>query len=215
MQEDELEALKDNRAATEAVALATSDEARLGVIYAMHVLQYAGGADRGDFGFGLAASSYYNKGNHLIGIDELDVYRAGNAYGYAQVSEALNTDDEHQAALEQALADAKAGFDDGIQACIDDFTAHAEAEHQQSADSMATFMSHLTSITNASYDNMVAVGASAEADLAASNTVRREEFATYTQAQLDAFNADVDATAAKVELWFGDRLEWVEKLYDS
>jgi hypothetical protein len=59
------------------------------------------------------------------------------------------------------------------------------------------------------------LGAEAEADLLASNNGRREAFATYAQGHLDAFNADVDAQVAKVETWFGDRLDWVDKLYDS
>jgi hypothetical protein len=199
LQDDELAALQDNRDAAESLALSLTEEARLGVIYAMHVLQYAGGADRGNFGFGLSGSSYYNKGNALIGIDELDLYRRPNAHGYAQVSENLNTDDVHHANLEQALEDAKTGFDDAIKACVDDFTAHAEAEAQQSADTMADYMATLADITSYSYDDMVALGAEAEADLLAANNDRRDAFATYAQGHLDAFNADVDAQAAKVE----------------
>lgn len=85
-QVEELAALQDNRAATEAAANAAANQAKLDVIYSMHVLRYAGGRDLGSFGFGSGASSYYGKGNHLTGIDELDLYRESNSYGYAQVA---------------------------------------------------------------------------------------------------------------------------------
>lgn len=71
----ELKLLGDSRAAFEATMDSLRDEAKLGVIYNMHVLQYAGGADRGPFGFGAAASSFYGKGNGLTGVDELDLFR--------------------------------------------------------------------------------------------------------------------------------------------
>lgn len=121
--DSELALLQDSRAAFEATASSLKDEAQLGVIYAMHVLQYAGGKDNGPFGFGHAASSYYGKGNSLTGVDELDLFRVDGEYqGYAQVS---SGPDAHHANLEQALDDAKAGFDDAIEACIADFEAHA------------------------------------------------------------------------------------------
>lgn len=50
----------------------------------MHVIRYAGGRDLGSYGFGQAASSYYGKGQNLTGIDDLDLFRVKNAYGYAQ-----------------------------------------------------------------------------------------------------------------------------------
>jgi hypothetical protein len=95
----ELAALQDNRAATEAAALALKGEAQLETIYALHVLQYAGGANNGPFGFGLGASSYAGKGNKATGVDELDLFRNPNPNGhnYAQVS---SGPDQHHANLE-------------------------------------------------------------------------------------------------------------------
>lgn len=57
------------------------------IIYAMHVIRYAGGKDLGSFGFGQGASSFHGKGNSLTGIDELDLWRAPTRLGYAQVQD--------------------------------------------------------------------------------------------------------------------------------
>jgi ABC-type transporter Mla subunit MlaD len=136
----ELKLLGDSRAAFEATMNSLRDEAKLSVIYNMHVLQYAGGADRGPFGFGAAASSFYGKGNQLTGVDELDLFRVegSNQYGYAQVAnEELASPgdiDAHHATLKSNLDSAKAGFDEAIAACIADFEAHATSEHQEAAD---------------------------------------------------------------------------------
>jgi predicted DNA-binding protein YlxM (UPF0122 family) len=86
-QSDELVLLQDARAAAEAAAQSKAEELKKDVIYSMHVLRYAGGKDLGGYSFGNFASSYYGKGNHLTGIQELDLYRVENKYGYAQVAD--------------------------------------------------------------------------------------------------------------------------------
>jgi hypothetical protein len=214
LQVEELAALRDNRAATEASADAAAEQAKLGVIYAMHVLQYAGGKDRGNFGFGLGASSFYGKGNGLTGVDELDLYREGNYHGYAQVKD-ITSDDVHHADLVASLEGAKQDFDDAMQACIDDFTAHAEAEHQQAADTRDQLINDLYDMAVAAHEDLLALGQSSEDTLKADNDARRSAFYDHTQEKLDAFTADIATQEGKVVAWFGDRLEWVAKLFDS
>ena len=124
--------LQDSRAAAEA-GMATGFEAsRKNVIYAIHVLRYAGGEDLGAFGFGNFASSYYGKGNSLTGIDELDSFRLPNSHGYAQVADEpkghINNDDSQTAKLEILLGEAKAEFDAMLQACRDEFGALVAGE---------------------------------------------------------------------------------------
>jgi hypothetical protein len=161
LQVEELGALRDNRAATEASADAAAEEAKLGVIYAMHVLQYAGGKDRGNFGFGLGASSYYGKGNALTGVDELDLYREPNYHGYAQTKD-INSDDVHHADLVSALEGAKQDFDDAMQACIDEFTAHANAESQEAADKRDMLINDLYEMARDAHDDLLALGQQSE-----------------------------------------------------
>jgi len=109
--------LRDARDAEEATALSEKEGFANQVIYAMHILRYAGGRDSGSFGFGNAPSSYYGKGNSLTGIDSLDNYRLPSTYGYAQVGEVgapilkLNDDEENRDRQEASLEDAKLGFD--------------------------------------------------------------------------------------------------------
>ena len=59
------------------------------------------------------------------------------------------------------------------------------------------------------------LAASSKAALAASNEARNANFLATTQATLDAFNAEVDALIEKIDGWFADRIEWVNKLYDD
>jgi len=100
-------------------------------------------------------------------------------------------------------------------ACIGDFSAHAEAEHDEAGDVYDNYLAQLTAHAEAAYDDMVALGESTEAQLAADNDARRAAFYDYSQGLLDAFHADIDVHLGKVDAWFGDRLEWIEKLYDS
>ena len=85
-QDEEASLLADARAAAEAIATSEAERLKKEIIYAMHVIRYAGGKDKGQFGFGLGASGFYGKGNGLTGIDELDLWRTPNGSGYAQVS---------------------------------------------------------------------------------------------------------------------------------
>ena len=67
--------LQNYRSALEAAASSNSEKIQRDVIYAMHVLRYAGGALANDTAFGLGASSYLNGGTGLTGIPELDEIR--------------------------------------------------------------------------------------------------------------------------------------------
>ena len=67
--------LQNYRSALEAAAASGSEKIQRDVIYAMHVLRYAGGALANDSAFGLGASSYLRGGTGLTGIPELDEIR--------------------------------------------------------------------------------------------------------------------------------------------
>ena len=67
--------LQNYRSALEAAASSNSEKIQRDVIYAMHVLRYAGGALANDTTFGLGASSYLGSGTSLTGIPELDEIR--------------------------------------------------------------------------------------------------------------------------------------------
>lgn len=95
----------------------------------MHVLRYGGGKDSLDTGFGKAASSYLGLGNSLTGIDTLDNFRLQNPHNYAQVSDKINSQDEHFTKLQDMLSDSKAEFDTVIKTARDEFAAKiAEAK---------------------------------------------------------------------------------------
>ena len=71
LQDEKMNALKDSRAATEQTARSQAEALRKDVVYAKHVLRYAGQAHAlsDNFGFGYGASSFYGKGTVLTGID--------------------------------------------------------------------------------------------------------------------------------------------------
>ena len=121
----EIDQLKGMRDAAIAATGSKVEEIRKNVIYAMHVLRYGGGKDALNTGFGKGASSYLGLGNSLTGIDTLDNFRLANPHGYnlAQVSDKINSDDEHFSKLQAMLSDSKAEFDTVIQAQRDDFAA--------------------------------------------------------------------------------------------
>ena len=77
----------------------------------MHVLRYAGGYDVEQTGFGKGASSFHSVGNYLTSHAELDDFRLPNPHGYAQVSDKINTNDDHHDKLESMLRDSVAEFD--------------------------------------------------------------------------------------------------------
>lgn len=118
-QVEELEALKDARAAAEELALTKAEQFKKDIIYASHVLRYGN-----SYGY----SHFVPKGpNGLTGVDELDRLTYGDlepagllyghGYGYAQtmsdpdllhdqVITENEVDDHHHDKLEQMLADA-------------------------------------------------------------------------------------------------------------
>lgn len=87
------------------------ERVRKSVIYAMHVLRYAGGYDVEQTGFGKGASSFHSTGNYLTGVSTLDDFRLPNRAGYAQVSDKINVNDDHHTKLEEMFAGAVAEAD--------------------------------------------------------------------------------------------------------
>lgn len=210
--------LQASRAAAEEEMRSRALGLKKDIIYALHVIRYAGGKDLGAFGFGQGASSFHGKGNSLTGIDELDLWRAPTRLGYAQVGDkkiSINKDDEHHTKLQEMLADARAGFDEMVQACRDDFAAHVAAEQADSTGRMDAVNSEMAELTTAAAAALAQLSADSAAALDASNGERLAALAAQVKAAVDGFVAVVDDQLSRVEGWFNDKLAWVERLYDS
>ena len=212
--------LQASRAAAEEEMRSRALGLKKDIIYALHVIRYAGGKDLGAFGFGQGASSFHGKGNSLTGIDELDLWRAPTRLGYAQVSDShkkisINKDDEHHTKLQDMLADARAGFDAMVQACRDDFAAHVAAEQADSTGRMDAVNAEMTELTTGAAAALAQLSADSAAAFAASNGERLAALGAQTDAAVTGFVAVVDDQLGRVEGWFNDKLAWVERLYDS
>ena len=242
--------------------MSVCEELRKEIIYATHVLRYAGKGH-------LYGAYNFNTKGRLTGIDELDTldidhpeqypshddngdgyggYGAVDHYGedkedghhddflglhggnYAQVAKAEHHFDEsdghydhdfykhankHHYNLKQRIDDAKQAFDDMVQGTRDEFRGAVDTELVESEE-------RRTAIN----DLVGAAGDDAAADLSdfsgeqidtltQSNADRTSSFQTDSQALLDEFLAKVQVQTDKVNKWFGDRLEWIEKLHDE
>jgi len=221
VQDAELAVLGDARAAAEAGAHSRAEELRKQIIYAMHILRYAGGEDSGAYGFGNYGSSYYGKGNSLTGIDTLDHYRLPNSHGYAQVQDVgapilkLNNDEENRGRQEESLENAKIDFDAMVQACRDEFGALVATEQAESNARREQVNSDLHYATSASEATLAAKSHDAEDAMAHANDERKSTMQDLTDERVDQFQAVIDGEKAKVHEWFGDQVHWAEKLYDS
>lgn len=213
--------LQDARDADQAAASSEAESLRKQVIYAMHVLRYAGGRDSGSFGFGVHASSYYGKGNSLTGVDTLDNFRLQNAYGYAQVADVgapilkLNDDAENRDRQEVSLLDAKYGFDAMIQACRDSFAGRTADEQDASQAAMEQLYADLDYAHTADEARLAQLIADAEGAFAGANNAMQANLHAVSDAAVAAFQADIDEEKARVGEWFADQSEWAAKLYDS
>ena len=219
IQDAELGVLQSSREAAEEEMRSKALGLKKDIIYAMHVIRYAGGKDLGAFGFGQGASSFHGKGNSLTGIDELDLWRAPNRLGYAQVSDvkqiSINKDDHHHVKLQEMLADAKVGFDAMIQECRDDFAALVETEKAEATGRMDAGRAELVELTGNAAATLAQTSADAAAALDASNAERQATLEAQTSKASAGFVAVVDEQLERTTGWFNDKLEWVEKLYDS
>ena len=208
---DLLAQLQEQRAIDEAAAGTRAEEERLNIIYAMHVLRYAGGRDSGSFGFGNYASSYYGKGNSLTGIDTLDNYRLPSTYGYAQVGEVgapilkLNDDGENRDRQEASLKDAQSGFDAMVQACRDSFGGRT-ADEQAAADAARQQVdADLAAAAGTDEAALAQAIADAEAAFADANNARQAELQAASVAAVAASQADLDEAKTRASAWFADQ----------
>lgn len=62
---------------------------------------------------------------------------------------------------------------------------------------------------------MVTLGEDSKAALTAANAGRADAFYQWSQGSLDSVQGDIDVQMGKVNDWFGERLAWVEGLYDT
>jgi hypothetical protein len=211
----ELGLLQDARAQMEAQVANDVEAIRKNVIYAMHVLRYAGGYDVEQTGFGKGASSFHSTGNYLTGVSELDDFRLPNLAGYAQVQDKENGDDVHDDTLEAMLLDSCTQFD----AVIADARAAFHAR-------VATDQTDAGAAATAAIERVRAAGAQMSADLAAliaheegamaaNNDARKAALQAIVDGQVDICRGINDTNIGKVDSWIGDRLEWADRMMDS
>ena len=218
-----LEMLQDDRDAEQAGASSEAERLRQQVIYAMHIIRYAGGRDSGSFGFGNAPSSYYGKGNSLTGIGALDDYRLPNphSYSHAQVSDVgapilkLNDDSVNRDRQEESLVEACEEFDAIVQACRDRFASRTADEQAMSTAAMDQLNANVHYAASNAEDALRQLNADSEGAMAGANDVRKQWMSDLTFERTAEFKAVVDAEKDKVNAWFGDQSEWADKLYDS
>ena len=216
-----LEMLQEERDAEQAFASSESARLQQQIIYAMHIIRYAGGRDSGTYGFGNAGSSFYGKGNSLTGIKHLDDYRLPNTAGYAQVAEVgapilkLNNDAENRTRQEEALVGACEAFDEMIAACRANFgqaVADVKSESDEDRKTVNYAIQNATDNAEAALEQTIA---DSEYALASSNDDRQQWLADLAKQAVDNMTDAVAAEKAKVDAWIGDQREWAEKLYDS
>ena len=211
----ELGLLQDARAQMEAQVANDVEAIRKNVIYAMHVLRYAGGYDVEQTGFGKGASSFHTTGNYLTGVSELDDFRLPNLAGYAQVQDKENGDDTHDDTLEALLLDSCTQFD-----------AVIAAARAAMADRVATDKADAAAAAAAAVDRVRRAGAQMSADLAAliageegamvdGNAARTATLQGIVDAQVEICTGINDTNIGKVNAWIGDRLEWADRMMDS
>ena len=216
LMESEYLMLQDARAAAEEGMRLGFEAARKNVIYNMHILRYAGGADLGSFGFGFYPSSFYGKGNSLTGVDTLDLFRLPNTHGYAQVESGpkghINNDDDQSAKAEAALAAAKEEFADMIAACRADFGATVAAEKAASTAAMDAVNKTVGDASAAALAAQDSLTDASAASLLANKLAMKDDLAALTGARVDAFIARVDALEDETSAWIQDKLDWVALL---
>jgi hypothetical protein len=221
IQTNELSLLRDARAACEAAAVSRAEELRKQIIYAMHIMRYAGGRDSGSYGFGIFGSSFYGKGNSLTGIDNLDNYRLENAHGYAQTQDIgapvlkLNNDETNRERQEESFDEARYAFDTMIQNSRDYFADYVATDKAESQAREEQVNADLFYATDASERSLANTSADAMAALAYANNARQASMLALTQDRVSAFHAICEATKDKVNGWFDEKVAYASEIYDS
>lgn len=113
------------------------------------------------------------------------------------------------------LAEAKVGFDVMIQECRDSFAALVAAEKAESTGRMVGTNDEMSELTTQAAATLAQTSADSAAALAASNAERAAALLAQTTKASEGFVAVVDDQLDRTTGWFQDKLEWVEKLYDS
>merc|ERR1739844_418338 len=208
----ELGLLQDARAQMEAQVANDVEAIRKNVIYAMHVLRYAGGYDVQQTGFGKGASSFHTTGNYLTGVSELDDFRLPNLAGYAQVQDKENGDDTHDDTLEALLLDSCTQFDAVI---ADARAAMAARVGQDKAEAAADAIERVRSTGASMSADLAALIAGEEGAMAAGNDARKATLQGIVDGQVEICTSINDVNIGKVDAWIGDRLEWADRMMDS
>ena len=213
--EAELALLQDARAALEAKVASQVEAVRKNVIYAMHVLRYAGGYDVEQTGFGKGASSFHSVGNYLTGVAELDDFRLPNRHGYAQVADKINSDDDHHVKLEEMLMASVAEVDQIIADAREEMGARAAQDKADAAQAADDAIQLVASTAAQMAADLAALIAAEEGAMQSNNDDRRDAMAALTAERVSQCKAINDVNIDKVNSWIGDRLAWAENMMDG
>jgi hypothetical protein len=209
--------LQDFRSAAEAACASKAEQIKKDVIYAMHVIRYAGGILANNTSFGLGASSYNGRGNSLTGVSELDDFRLPNTHSYAQVAvqDLPGAVDPHLAKLEKMLEDSKSAFDALVQQTREEFADKVAVEVAEAAAYAERAKSSYSDQAQLDRDDLDVLIADVKAWFDENNAARKAQLQELTSARLSAFEMVMEAKITKIQGWIIDRLEWVEKMDES
>ena len=211
----ELGLLQDARAALETQVANDMERVRKSVIYAMHVLRYAGGYDVEQTGFGKGASSFHSTGNYLTGVSTLDDFRLPNLAGYAQVSEKINVNDDHHTKLEEMFAGAVAEADLIVATARQEF-ADRVAQDQQDALDLGAQVVDSVAYAGEFYSGQLASRiAFQENRMRLQNSFSKDALRRQTREMVAECTAINQANLDKVAEWIGDKREWLLTAMDS
>jgi hypothetical protein len=239
-QDIELDNLQELSQALQDAAIAKCEVLRKQIIYATHVLRYAGRQQQ-------HGGTNFNSHGRLTGIDELDTLDMTNedyfnlakdnvnhvgghhgynefghgGYGYAQVT----FDDDLRALYEHAdefthkykesVDQAKSDFDAWIQKTRDDYRDAVDTELDESNERREAINDLIWNTAESHADGLWDLSTGLLDGMSDDNDARQQACNDASQALLDAFIATVDAQRDNVAKWFGDRLEWVNRLHDD
>jgi hypothetical protein len=211
----ELGLLQDARAALETQVANDMERVRKSVIYAMHVLRYAGGYDVEQTGFGKGASSFHSTGNYLTGVSTLDDFRLPNRAGYAQVSEKINVNDDHHTKLEEMFAGAVAEADLIVATARAEFADRVAQDQQDSVDLGAQVNGSIAFAGTFYKGQLTSRIDFQENRMRLNNSFSKDALRRQTREMVAECTAINQANLDKVAEWIGDKREWVLTQMDS
>ena len=185
--------------------MTTADELKAEMEYAAHVLRYGG--------FDAHHHEEKKEDPHMHAQTGEDAAAGGDQHGNGHGG--YGGDDPQAEAFRQALADAKAGFDKLVMDAREEYSAAVQgavADSRNRGDALNAGLADST----AEALRALREGLDAELGLLqAANDSRYTRFVEWSGSELEDFQAAIQEAIDDANKWFGERLEWVAKLYDT